>query len=270
MREKALQIANQEEIEQNKLNYLREYLQQVILREMFEMDWLDELVFHGGTALRIIHDLNRFSEDLDFHLIKPDRAYSGRSKLNELQRRLKLNGYQIELTFPSGGNVRNAMVKFAGGLLYEAGISPHENQKLNIKLEIDTNPPFGFVTDTTLVNQYFPLALTHHDLKTFLAGKCHAILQREWTKGRDFYDLLFYLTRWRGLTPNLEYLNNALKQTGYKGSGIEENDWKELILERVEEIQWSSVEEDVEPFLLDRADLKAFKKKFLVEELTEY
>ena len=269
MREKALQIANQQETEQNKLNYLREYRQQVILREMFEMDLLGELVFHGGTALRIIHDLNRFSEDLDFHLDEPDENYSVASNLNELRRRLGLNGYEVEVSSPSGGNVRGTMVKFAGGLLYEAGISPHENQKLSIKLKIDTNPPFGFETDTSLLNQYFPLALTYHDLETFLAGKCYAILGREWTKGRDFFDLLFYLTRWKEITPNFEYLNNALEQTGYKGSAIEEDNWKERILGRVQEVQWSTVEEDVEPFLLDRGDLKAFRKDFLVEELNE-
>ncbi|MBS3793104.1 MAG: nucleotidyl transferase AbiEii/AbiGii toxin family protein [Candidatus Bipolaricaulota bacterium] len=68
MREKALQIAAQQDGEQDKLNYLREYLQHLILREMFELNWLTELVFHGGTALRMLHDLNRFSEYLGFHL----------------------------------------------------------------------------------------------------------------------------------------------------------------------------------------------------------
>lgn len=269
MKEKALRIAARQEGEQNKLNYLREYLQHLILREMFELNWLSELVFHGGTALRIIHDLNRFSEDLDFHLEHKDKDYSITSKLSKLQKKLELNGYKIEISSSSEGNVKNPAIKFAGGLLKEAGLSPHENQKLNIKLEIDINPPMGFTTDTTLINEYFPVALNHHDKSSFITGKCHAILQREWAKGRDFFDLLFYLNKWEGVEPNFIYLNNALKQTGFEETRITQENWRKAMLERVKEISWSTVEEDVRPFLLNEEDLKVFSKKFLIKELKQ-
>lgn len=267
MREKALQIAKGQETEQQKLNYLREYLQHLILREMFELNWLSELVFHGGTALRILHGLDRFSEDLDFHLNRPEESYSIGEKLDELGRGLELNGYEVEVRPSSEGNVVNPMFKFAGGLLYEAGISPHEDQKLNIKIEIDINPPLGFGTDESLINDYFPVALNHHDRASFIAGKCHAILQRDWAKGRDFFDLLFYLNRWGEIEPNFEYLNNALKQTGYKKSEITPENWRKRLLERVHEVSWSTVEEDVKPFLLNPEDQNLFSKDFLVKEL---
>lgn len=267
MREKALQIAAQQEGEQDKLNYLREYLQHLILREMLELNWLTELVFHGGTALRIIHNLSRFSEDLDFHLKQKNKNYSVTQRLTKLQKRLDLNGYQVEISSSSEGNVKNPSIKFAGGLLKEAGISPHPNQKLNIKLEIDTNPPSGFTIETSLINEYFPVALTHHDKPSFIAGKCHAILQREWTKGRDFFDLLFYLNKWEGIEPNYRYLNNALIQTGYEGAKITEENWRPTLLEKVNEVSWTAVEEDVRPFLLNVEDLKIFSKEFLVKEL---
>ncbi len=233
MKEKALLVAARHEGEQNKLNHLREYLQHLILREMFETNWLSDLVFHGGTALRIIHDLNRFSEDLDFHLEYKDKEHSITEKLSKLQKKLSLNGYKIEISPSSEGNVKNPTIKFAGGLLKEAGISPHENQKLNIKLEIDTNPPKGFTMDTKLINEYFPLALNYHDRSSFIAGKCHEILQREWTKGRDFFDLLFYLTRWEGIEPNFTYLNNALEPTSFGGPRITQVNWREILLEKV-------------------------------------
>lgn len=267
MKEKALQVASQQENEQQKTNHLREYLQHLILREMFELDWLSEMVFHGGTALRILHDLNRFSEDLDFHLGHPVKNYPLHQKLDKLKARLELNGYKVQIGPSSEGNVKNPIIKFAGGLLHEAGITPHENQKLNIKIEIDTNPPMGFNTDKTLVNDYFPLALNHHDKPSFIAGKCHAVLQREWTKGRDLFDLLFYLNRWEGIEPNFTYLNNALKQTGSKAKITQEN-WKEKLLSKVKEISWSTVEEDVRPFLLNEKDLAIFSKDFLIEELS--
>ncbi len=174
---------------------------------------------------------------------------------------------RVKICSSSEGNVKNPSIKFAGGLLKEAGISPHPNQKLNIKLEIDTNPPSGFSTETSLINEYFPVALIHHDKSSFIAGKCHAILQREWTKGRDFFDLLFYLNRWEGIEPNYGYLNKALIQTGYKGAKITEKNWRTLLLEKVNEVSWPAVEEDVKPFLLNVEDLKIFSKEFLVEEL---
>ena len=269
MKDKALQIARQADTDHLKLNQLREYLQQVILREMFELGWLPELVFHGGTALRMLYNLRRFSEDLDFHLQQPVRDYSIDSEMKSLWRRLELNGYEVECGPVSSGNVRGTFVKFAGGLLYEAGISPHEDQKLRIKLEIDTNPPEGFGTHTSLLDQYFPIAVTHHDRGSFVAGKSHAILQREWPKGRDFFDLLFYLTRWPGTEPNFEYLNNALKQTGYERSPLDAENWKDRLLARVEELDWSTLQDDVSPFLLNPGDLKAFRKKFLVNKLSE-
>ncbi len=269
MKEKALQVASQQENAQQKINHLREYLQHLILREMFEIDWLSELVFHGGTALRILHDLQRFSEDMDFHLGHSVKNYSVNPKLERLKTRLELNGYKVQISPSSEGNVKNPIIKFAGGLLHEAGITPHENQKLNIKIEIDTNPPTGFTNEKTLVNDHFPLALNHHDKPSFIAGKCHAVLQREWAKGRDFFDLLFYLTRWKEVQPNFEYLNNALAQTNYDKSRITPENWKERILERVKEVSWSTVEEDVEPFLLKPSDQELFSKQFLIEELSE-
>ena len=101
MREKVLQIAAQQDGEQDKLNYLGEYLQHLILREMFELNWLTELVFHGGTALRTLHELNRFFEDLDFHLKQKNKNYSVTQKLNKLQKKLSLNGYQVEISSSS-------------------------------------------------------------------------------------------------------------------------------------------------------------------------
>lgn len=268
MREKALDVARHYDTEQDKLNHLREYLQHMMLRELFELSWMSDLVFHGGTALRILYDLNRFSEDLDFHLKTPREDYSLDTRTNSLRKKLELNGYRIEITRSTEGNVVNAVIKFAGALLYEAGISPHENQKLRIKIEIDTNPPNGFGTTNSLVNEYFPFAVNHHDPPTFIAGKVHAIIQREWAKGRDFYDLLFYLTKWGDVEPNFTYLNNALIQTGYRGSMITHDNWKERLSERIDKLSWDNVKEDVEPFLLNKKDAEVFSKEFLIDELS--
>lgn len=268
MKDRALEIAQTGETELQQVNYLREYLQHIILREMFERDWLDELVFHGGTGLRMVHDLNRFSEDLDFHLHQPQRNYTIQDRLEQLKQDLALQGYRLEVKPSPKGNVKSAMLKF-NDLLYESGISHHENEKLKIKLEIDVNPPVGFHTQNHPVSRYINFVVTTHDLPSFLAGKCHAVLQRTYAKGRDYFDLLYYLNKWDGITPNLSYLNNALDQTGYDGPEITESNWRENLLNRVKQVDWSEVESDVEPFLLSPSDIKAFRKEFLIKALEE-
>lgn len=153
------------------------------------------------------------------------------------------------------------------GLLYEADISPHEEEKLRIKLEVDTRPPAGFEVETSRVDAFFPFVVDHHDRPTFLGGKLHAILQREWAKGGDFFDLMFYVSRWPHTVPNLSYLRNALEQTGWEGENISEENWRELAAERIERVDWDDVREDVEPFVLRRGDLKAFQKDLLISQL---
>lgn len=268
MKDQALEIARTELTDQAKKNRLREYLQHVLLRQLFERNLLERLVFHGGTALRVVHGLARFSEDLDFHLVEPDPGFDPAVHLEELKKDLEHSGYAVSLWPRLENNVRSCMFGFER-LLFECGLSAHENQKLNIKLEIDINPPAGFGLEKRLINLYFPLVVEHHDRPSFMAGKLHAVLQRRFAKGRDFYDLMFYLGRWKDLSPNIPYLNNALTQTGYTGGPVTERNWKQVTSSRVRTVNWSQIEKDVEPFLLRPADMQAFRKEILLQLLEE-
>lgn len=268
MKDQAIEVAKAETTDRAKRNGLREYLQHVLLRQLFERGVLEDLIFHGGTALRVVHDLPRFSEDLDFHLLGPDPAYDLRSHLAELEKDLGHSGYQVSLGPGLQGNVQSCRFGFER-LLYECDLSPHENQKLNVKVEIDVNPPEAFGVERALINKYLPFVVLHHDKPSFMAGKLHAILQRPFAKGRDFYDLWFYLSRWRNISPNIHYLNNALGQTGYAGEPVQEENWKQLVASRVRSVDWVQVQRDVEPFLLRREDQKAFHKEFLLQRLEE-
>ncbi|MBL7135161.1 MAG: nucleotidyl transferase AbiEii/AbiGii toxin family protein [Candidatus Marinimicrobia bacterium] len=127
---------------------------------------MNRLIFHGGTALRILHKINRFSEDLDFHLEYQNSKSITIKELDSLKQGLELAGYQISLKKQVEKIVQSVFIKFER-LLYDAGLSPNKNEKLNVKIEIDTNPPEGFQTETTLINKYFPFAVRHHDLPTF-------------------------------------------------------------------------------------------------------
>ena len=266
MKEQALSIVKAETSDQAKRNHLREYLQHVLLRTLFEKDLLHQLVFHGGTALRMIHGLARFSEDLEFHLKTSNPSFELAPHLPVIEKRLKENGYDVTLTTPSTGPVQSSMVKFSD-LLFESGLSPHKNQILNVKLEIDTNPPEGFTLQTNMINKYFPFAVHSHYKPSFLAGKLHAVLTRRYTKGRDYYDLFFYLNRWRETEPNMTYLRNALSQSNYKGRKVDEDNWRELVANKIESTNWSGLIKDVEPFLLEGADLQLLEKDLLLSTL---
>ncbi|MBC8377080.1 MAG: nucleotidyl transferase AbiEii/AbiGii toxin family protein [FCB group bacterium] len=246
---------------------LREYLQHVILRALFEQKELPQLIFHRGTALRIIHGLNRFSEDLDFHLRLPNETYSLSEVIVMLRRNLSFQGYQISDTVIKEKTVRSTFIKFEG-LLFECGLTANEDEKLSIKLEVDANPPPGWQVERKLINDYSPFSITHHDVPSFLSGKIHAILQRPYSKGRDFYDLIFLLSRWQDVQPNIPYLQHALQQTGYMGTPIDENSWKSILSDTARSLNWSSIQDDVRPFVISTSDSEILDLDILLDLLS--
>ncbi len=207
-------------------NVAREYLQARILGAMQRVGAMIPLAFHGGTALRFLHAIPRYSEDLDFALERAREQYDFRAYL----------------------------VRFVG-LPYELGLSPHRDEVLAVKIEVDTNPPAGAALATTVIRRHVILQLQHHDRASMLAGKLHALMQRPYTKGRDLYDLLWYLSDpdWPG--PNLALLKNALRQTGWAGSEMTEESWRPVLADHLQRLNWDRVVDDVRPLLDTGADL---------------
>jgi hypothetical protein len=66
-------------------------------------------------------------------------------------------------------------------------LSPHQDEVLAVKIEIDANSPAGASLDTSLVRRHVLLNVYHHDRASLLAGKLHAILQHSFLKGRDVW-----------------------------------------------------------------------------------
>jgi hypothetical protein len=130
---------------------------------------------------------------------------------------------------------------------------------LAIKVEIDTNPPESAGVATSSVHNHVAVHLQHHDPGSLLAGKLHAILQREYVKGRDWYDLWWYLKQSQWPSPNLEMLNSALGQSGWKKDVITGVNWRPYILERLAQLSWDRIVEDVQRFLMMQEELAEFK-----------
>lgn len=238
-------------------NIAREYLQARLLEALQRAGAMIPLAFHGGTALRFLYMHRRYSEDLDFALErKPDR-YDFHGYLKAIRSQLEPEGYRLELKVNDRKVVHQAFVRFQG-LLYELGLAAHRAQVLAVKIEVDTKPPAGAVLMTTIVRRLAVLHLQHHDPGSLLAGKLHAILQRPYVKGRDLYDLLWYLSDPLWPSPNMSLLNNALQQTGWKGKLLTEATWRRAIVDRLKSVAWDRVLSDVSPFLEPGIDAGLF------------
>jgi predicted nucleotidyltransferase component of viral defense system len=243
-------------------NVAREYLQARILGTLQQAGAMIPLAFHGGTALRFLFASVRYSEDLDFALEQASEEYDFRSYLQAIRSAFTTEGYQVELKVSDQKPVHSAFVRFRG-LLYELGLSPHQSEVLAVKIEVDTNPPRGAELATTIVRRYVILQLQHHDRASLLAGKLHAILQRPYTKGRDVYDLLWYLSDPEWPAPNLTLLNNALQQTGWQAEPLTEHNWRKIVQRRLEAVDWEQVVADVRPFLEPAVDLEILQMENL-------
>ncbi len=247
-------------------NVMREYLQARILAALQRAGAMIPLAFHGGTALRFLYSSARYSEDLDFALEKDKSRYDFTGYLEAIRTELRPEGYALQFKVRDNGVVHNAFVSFPG-LLHEQGLSAHPGEAVAVKVEVDTNPPAGAVLATSIVRRHVTLQLQHHDPASLLAGKLHALLQRPYVKGRDLYDLLWYLSDPNWPEPNLTLLNNALRQTRRQGRPSVEGSWREAVRKRLETVMWKRVVDDARPFLEPNADLNLLTRENLARLL---
>lgn len=261
MREQALAIVRGVTDPDQALNQLREYLQTLILRSFHESEAFRPLAFVGGTALRFLHGVPRFSEDLDFSLATAE-GYDGREWMSKLKRDLTLGGFNAEVTWNDRKAVHTAWVRLPE-ILHDAGLAAMPDQKLAIKLEIDTRPPAGARCERRVISRHLTFLVQYYDLPSLLSGKLHAAITRRYAKGRDWYDLMWYLSRQPPVEPNLPLLQNALDQT--RGPGrYDAKAWATLVRDRVRSIDVEAIQEDVRAFLERPLDAALLNKENLL------
>lgn len=246
-----------------KTHRTREFLQILSLKILYEKKWFESLAFLGGTALRILFDLRRFSEDLDFSTL-PGKNFAVELLNSQLNQTFPLYGLSLETHIKTERNVESIMLKFPG-LLKELGISPLASQKISIKVDVDTNPPEGGNISHTIVNKIYLLNIVHYDLSSLYAGKLAACFFRTYTKGRDFYDFLWYLGK--RIKPNFLLLNNAIEQTQGVNPRITEDNFKKFLLENIRRIDFAQVQKDVERFLEDKSELTLLDPQIIQETI---
>jgi len=234
---------------------LREITQEIALAALGRTDFFQKAGFQGGTCLRIFHGVNRFSEDLDFALQEPAASFALKPYLDALAKELKAYGYELEMDDRSKVDqaVQMAFAKddSLGNLLrlnYKPATGPL--RKLRIKIEVDTNPPVGAAFETKYLDFPFPSAVCVFDLPSLFAGKIHALLCREYLKGRDWYDFIWYTARRTQV--NHELLACSLEQLGpWQGQRLYvDRDWcVDQLRAKIEATDWVRAREDVRRFV---------------------
>lgn len=248
---------------------IKEILQEIALYALWRVGFFDVAAFQGGTSLRILHKLPRFSEDLDFILKKPNPEFEWSSYLEPLLEGLQEFGLKSEVLDKGhmDQRVKKALLKdnSIANQLNLAFYRGHAGQKLNIKLEIDINPPEGSGYEYTYLDFPLDFEVCHQDLSSNFALKIHALLCRTYLKGRDWYDFSWYVTQ--KVQPNLPHLQAALYQYGpWAGQSITvDRDWlHNAMLEKVAAVDWREAAADIERFLsmAEKQSLKLWGERF--------
>ena len=266
--------ANMQEEEQA----LREITQDVILAGLARTDFFKHAAFQGGTCLRIFHGIERFSEDLDFVLKAPNREFSLEDYLPIALRELTAYGFKFEIADRSKADktVKKAFIKddSIGKLLEFDFIKVNRPvKKIKIKIEVDTNPPSGANSLTRYLTFPFPASVAVHDIPSLFAGKLHALLCREYIKGRDWYDFVWYISQKAEV--NYPLLRSQINQTGqWKGDGLEiSQEWCfEELLKKVKTLDWKAAKREVMPFVRshERPSLKVWEIDFFSSLIESY
>ncbi len=265
------------------INALKEVMQEIILGSLSKTDFFDKVAFYGGTALRIFHGLNRFSEDMDFSLKVPDSNFSMDEYINFAQEELNSYGFEMDAStkpkqlispIKSGflkGNTLNHLVKVFSMDKIISGVP--NNAVISIKIEIDTDPPSGANYERLYRFLPFNFSALLFDLPSLFAGKLHALLCRNWQtreKGRDFYDYVWYLQK--GVPLNINHLEQRMRQTGHwKGeSNLSKESLIELLNSRFSEVDFNQVVNDVVPYITDYPALSSYSKEFFTTITKQY
>lgn len=254
-------------------NALKEIAQEIALMALSRAGFFRIAAFQGGTCLRILYGLERFSEDLDFILEKPDKNFNWETYLKNMREEFNAYGYSLELTDKNKLDkaVRSAFLKAdsEGGILVIQDARSNR-PKLQIKLEIDTNPPEGSTYELKYLD--FPLAysIQSQDLPSLFARKCHALLCRDYVKGRDWYDFVWYVAKKTSI--NFSLLNNAINQAGpWRGKNIlvTQNWFLNELRAKIRDTDWEMAKKDVERFLRPRelAALEVWSKDFFLSRV---
>jgi predicted nucleotidyltransferase component of viral defense system len=249
------------------LNALKEIFQEIALLGLYRGNFFSNAAFYGGTSLRILYGLNRFSEDLDFSLLEKNRNFNIEHYFKYITDEFDALGISIELRKKikkgKSSNIESAFLKndtsihtidiktddlenILGGINY--------HKKIKIKIEVDTNPPLKFQTEAKTLLMPITFNIISMTLPNLYAGKMHAVLCRNWktrVKGRDWYDFEWYVKN--NIKLNLEHLQERLIESGdfEQNTKLDKKRLVHLMNNKIDTLDLTKAIEEVQPFIKD-------------------
>lgn len=264
--------ANQQEAEVA----LREIMQEIALAGLQRSGFFEKAAFYGGTALRIFHGLDRFSEDLDFSLLEVNTDFSLEPYLEGIVKEAAALGMRInikEKIKTKQSNIDSAFLKsetvwkelVLENIIPQSGLS--SPPAIKIKLEVDTAPPLGFETEEKLLVKPFSFYVKCFALPDLFAGKMHALLFRKWkqrVKGRDWYDMEWYIKK--GVPMHLDHLAIRAKESGdWQQKNMTQKQLMKLLEDKINEVSFNSVRNDIIRFIPNDSVLDIWSVNYFTE-----
>jgi len=254
-------------------NALKEIIQHVVLLGLWRSDFYSKSAFYGGSALRILYGMDRFSEDIDFTLLKPGKIkiekYFGHIENEleafgfkvEIEKKEKKNKSQIESAFVKANTAIHLLqIEAPEDILW--GI--HKQKKIKIKLEIDIDPPGKIEWENKYILEPIPFNVPVVTTSFMFAGKIHAILYRKWknrVKGRDWYDMVWFVSQ--KIPVNLEHLKSRINQSeNLNFTHLTSEIVKKEIINTINKIDIEQMKKDVLPFIKNSDAVRVWSKDF--------
>ena len=264
------------ETREDEENAIKEITQEVALYGLKESGFFEKVSFQGGTCLRIVHGLDRFSEDLDFVLKKPNPHFDINLYIEKTIEIMNVYGYEIKVSGvdKADNNVKTRFLKDDSiKKLLDFENILDLRKKIQIKVEVDINPPKGAVDEINYLDFPIDFMIVTNDLPTLLSGKCHALLCRNYIKGRDWYDYLWYIKK--GVKINFKMFRDAINQLGpWKNQNIAvTKSWlSEKLEDKIQKLDWNEAKKDVMRFLRpDKNEiLDLWSKDFFIKKTKKF
>lgn len=261
-------------------NAIHEIMQEIALLGLWRAKFFEHAAFYGGTSLRILYGLNRFSEDLDFSLLKPDPSFDLIPYLKGVAEELEISGLKVKVEqrikqpenlFVSAFLKTGTLETFISiGLDESLKRFTHSDEMIKIKLEVDIDPPLGFSTEVRYLAKPIPFSVRSYVPEDLFAGKMHAVLCRAYkvrVKGRDWYDFIWYINK--KIPLNLVHLESRLRQSGNYSShtALTKEVFLDLLLKKIQTVNFEAAKEDIRRFIRDPREIEGWSADFFLSLL---
>ena len=253
--------------ENDRTNALHEVMQQVALAGLYRAGFFNKAAFYGGTCLRIFHGLPRFSEDLDFSLLQPEKDFSLENYFEAIIDEFKALGREVVISRKEKKKLSQVESAFLKDTTEIYNLSFQTTQSIKIKIEVDTQPPLGFSTEPKLLLLPFSFMVRCYTLPDLFAGKTHALLFRNWknrVKGRDWYDFEWYVRN--DIPLGFEhFLKRAAQTHNFTNETLTPPIFKEMLKKRISETDINLVKNDVRPFIKNQSETDIWTTDYFLQ-----